>query len=325
MLFPSFLSSFIKKCTLSSMSRKIVTHKSCDLDGITSVWLLKRFLPGWENAEIEFVPAGSKLPGNYVREGEEIEVLGGIETIHVDTGMGKLDHHQLDDDDECAASLTLKFVLAQPNNALSSNKHKTEAVKRIVNLVIDVDHFQEVFYPDPLSDIYELSLVGILDGFRFLHPKEDGPVCEYGMELLDNSLSNFENRIWAEEEIKEKGVEFETKFGKGIVIESPNDEVLKIAQKMGYVITLRRDPKHGNIRIKTRPIPRKEWRKSGEGVVDIDLTPVYQKLKEKESDATWFLHVSKRMLLNGSSKNPTMTSSRLTIPEVIEIIKEAYA
>ncbi len=307
------------------MARQIITHKSCDLDGITSIWLIKRFVPGWENAEIRFVPAGSKLPGNYGNEGEVIEILSDIETIHVDTGMGKLDHHQLDDDNECAASLTLSYILSLRDNTLGKNKHKTEAAKRLVDLAVDVDHFQEVFYPDPLSDIYEFSLVGILDGFRFQHPQDDLAVADYGMGLLDNALSNFENRLWAEEEIKEKGIEFVTSFGKGLAVETQNDDVLKIAQKMGYVITVRRDPKYGHIRIKTRPVAREHWRKSNVKTIDLDLTPVYERIKERDPQATWFLHVSKKMLLNGSSKNPTMTSSNLTIPEVVEIISEAYS
>ena len=39
----------------------VVTHSSPDLDAITSVWLIKRFLPGWEDANIQFVPAGERI------------------------------------------------------------------------------------------------------------------------------------------------------------------------------------------------------------------------------------------------------------------------
>ena len=37
--------------------RRIVTHTSSDLDAISSVWLLKRFYPNWDGAEIVFVNA----------------------------------------------------------------------------------------------------------------------------------------------------------------------------------------------------------------------------------------------------------------------------
>ena len=68
----------------------IVTHKACDLDAIASSWIIKRFLPGWENAEFQFVPAGGKLKGKYIREGEIIERVGDHDVIHVDTGWDRL-------------------------------------------------------------------------------------------------------------------------------------------------------------------------------------------------------------------------------------------
>lgn len=104
--------------------RKIVTHKASDLDAVTSTWLIKRFLPGWENAEIAFVPAGSKLAGSYTRKGEIIETVDGDEVIHVDTGMGPLDHHQTQDNNVCATSLAFGYVKDAGDNGLSEGKAK---------------------------------------------------------------------------------------------------------------------------------------------------------------------------------------------------------
>src|SRR3990167_4986033 len=70
------------------MSNKIlVTHISPDLDAIASSWLIKRYLPEWESAEHEFVPAGSTLKNKDPDANKNV--------IHVDTGLGKFDHHQL--------------------------------------------------------------------------------------------------------------------------------------------------------------------------------------------------------------------------------------
>ena len=41
--------------------KRIVTHTSPDMDAITSVWFIKRYLSGWENAEVRFVPAGQPI------------------------------------------------------------------------------------------------------------------------------------------------------------------------------------------------------------------------------------------------------------------------
>lgn len=295
--------------------RYIITHKSCDLDAIAGVWILKRFMPGWEDAEIKFVNAGEKLSGQYEKEGEEIEIIDGIEAIHVDTGMGALDHHQTPDNNICGTSRAFDFVLTDEQCSLHKHDNQKEAVRRIVELVVDDDHFQEVYYPDANADVYEAGIVAIIQGHKILHKGDDKALLEFGFELLDDIVHNLEAKIWAENEIKEKGIEFESKWGKAIAVETINDEILKRGQMMGYIVTVRRDPSYGYIRIKALPDKR------GEGSLNIDLTEAYEKLKGMDNEATWFLHASKRMLLNGSSKNPTMRGTTLTLEQVVEILK----
>ena len=306
------------------MNRLIVTHKAPDLDAVASSWILKRFLPGWENAEVKTVPAGNKLAGNYTVSGEAIETVDGAEVIHVDTGMGKLDHHQDKDDSICATKLAFEYVLPFENeNGLLPNKHKREALRRIVEYVVDDDHFQEVFYENPESDAYDMSIVGLLHGIKLLYPKEDETTVKFGMDLLDAALHEMESKVHAEEEIKEKGIRFDTKWGKGLAVESANDAIMKLAQTLGYVISVRKDPDTQSIRIKARPARRK-GREFPEGVledVDVDLGEVYEKLKKMDPDATWFNHISGRMLLNGSSKNPTMKGTKLSLAEVVEVLQ----
>ncbi len=312
--------------------RRIVTHKSSDLDAITSVWLIKRFLTNWDSASVEFVNAGDKLEGEYQNAGEAIEIIDGIETITVDTGMGALDHHQTADNNCCGASLALDFVLTHSDSSLIKHDVRRDAVKRIVELVIDDDHFQEVYYPDSSHDIYEFGLVAIIQGFKLENQKDDGALVEFMMVCLDSVLQNLEKKIWAENEIKEKGVEFDSKWGKAMAVETINDEVLKLAQMQGYKLAVRKDPNGGFVRIKAIPdvrsknyevgIKGEDAKKEQELIKTIDLTQAYEKLKEMDSEASWFLHASKRMLLNGSSKNPEMKGTKLTLPEVIEVLSK---
>ena len=317
--------------------RKIVTHKSPDLDAIGSAWVILRFLPAWEDARVEFVSAGEKLEGVYDpsvelragKEGEAIEIIDGVETIHVDTGLGKLDHHQTQDNNICGASLSLEYVLANDDCVLHRHDTKREAVKRIIDLIIDDDHFQEYYNSDPANDQYDFSLRGILQGYKLMYQGLDEKITERVLEELDSLLHTFESKIWAENEINEKGIEFETRWGKGLGVETINDAVLKLAQLQGYTIVVRKDPSQDFVRIKARPSERiknpasqrgeQEARIKGEDG-DIDLTPVYEKIKEKDPESSWFLHVSKKMLLNGSSKNPDMKGSKLTLQEVIDIL-----
>jgi len=295
----------------------IITHTSPDWDAITSVWLIKRFLPGWDEAKIEFVPAGEKLVKNKKDKNGETETIEQSvkdEMIHVDTGMGPLDHHQTLNDRICAASLTWDFVKSQNSefNVREKWKEKKEAIDRIIKVIVDIDHFKEVFWPDTYADYQEFSLLGFLEGLKIERPNQDGWYIEIGMECLDAELHNFENRIWAEKEIQEKGQKFTTRFGKGFGIESINDSVLKLAQKMGYMIVVRKDPRKGYVRIKARPKDANN---------DVDLTLAYEKLKKMDPNATWYLHVSRKMLLNGTPKNPKMKPTMLSLQEIVKVLE----
>lgn len=291
----------------------IVTHTSPDLDAITSVWLLQKFLPGWDDAEVRFVPAGERLgstPGKDVVDA--IEKIGENEVIQVDTGLGPLDHHQTQDDSVCGASLTWDFVSSQITGG-EKWEEKKEAISRMVKVVVDIDHFKEVFWPDTTADYQEFSLFSILEGLKLQKPNEDQTYVDFVKQCLDAILHNFENRIWAEKAIKEDGIEFTCSFGKGIGFEILNDTVIKLAQKMGYAIVVRKDPRKGYVRIKARP---------AEPEKNIDLTLVYEKLSKMDPEATWFLHVSKKMLLNGTTKNPKMKATKLGLNAIIDVLKQ---
>lgn len=294
----------------------IVTHNSPDWDAITSVWLIKRFLQGWEDAITQFVPAGERI-GNIKYQisntKSPIEKIGEDEIIHVDTGLGLLDHHQTDNQSVSAAGLTWECVKTQ--NA-DRTRDRMEAIGRLVAIVVDIDHFKEVFWADAMSDYHEFSLLGVLDGLKVQKPEMDGYYVEFGMQMLDAVLHAFENRIWAEREIK-NGHKFKTKWGEGIGFETINDQVLNLAQKMGYVIVLRKDPRKGYVRVKARPSQNQSQEKG----IGVDLTLAYEKLKKLDPNATWFLHVSKKMLLNGSAKNPKMRVTTLSLDKIIKVLE----
>jgi hypothetical protein len=273
--------------------KTIVAHIGPDCDAITSMWLVKTFIPGWEEASYAFVPAGTTLGKLPPDDNPDI--------MHVDTGFGKFDHHQTNAD-ICAATLVYEEIkkLHGPDPAL----------ERLVRVVNDIDHFREVFYPNPTADFWDFGLVTQIDGWRLLHGDNPIKIVEMGMNALDGIYKSFQNKVWAERELKEKGVAFETRWGKGIGVETQNDDVVRIAQKSGYVMAVRKDPKKGYLRVKALPKP------------EIDLEEVYNRLKADEPEATWFLHASHHMVLNGSSKNPDMRPTQKTLQEIIDVIKE---
>lgn len=296
--------------------RYIVAHTSPDMDAITSIWLLKKFYSGWEDAELKFVPAGDRigpLPSGQSFD-YAIEKIGRDEYIQVDTGLGPLDHHQTSSDKVCAASLTFDFVkkeLLSHNPPI--NKEKLEALGRMIKFVVEIDHFKEVFRPEPLADYHDFSVVNILDGLKLQRPNSDEYYVHFISKCLDAILHDFENKIWAEREIADNGIKFNTKWGPGLGIESINDSVVKLAQIMGNVVVVRRDPRKGYVRIKARP--------DAPGQKGVDLTLACEKLSKMDPEATWFLHVSKKMLLNGTPKNPKMKPTKLPLNDIIEVLK----
>lgn len=301
----------------------IVTHMSPDWDAISSVWLLKKYMSGWQDATVKFVPAGQRLNNaqpEVKSEESVIEHIGEDEVIHVDTGLAPLDHHQTQDRDVSAASLTWNYVQeelrkAAPNqNGAGLTDLHTEAVSRVVRFVVDTDHFKEVFWSEPAADYHEFTLLGLLDGLKYQKPGQDMFYLEFGIQCLEAMVANFENRIWAEKEINEKGIKFETRFGPGIGFETLNDTVLKLAQKMGFVLVIRKDPRKGYVRIKTLP--------DQDGKKGADLTLMYEQLKKIDPEATWFLHVSKKMLLNGTPKNPKMIPTSLNLNDIIKVVEK---
>jgi hypothetical protein len=252
--------------------------------------MIKTFFPEWKEASLAFVPAGSTLRGMDPDSNPEI--------IHVDTGFGKFDHHQTDED-TCASLL----VYGKLRKSQGDNK----PLERLVNVVNDIDHFREVFFPNPTADYWDLSLVSAIDGWRLLYPEDPVKVVALVMDTLDAVYKTFQNKVWAEKELGQ-AIKFPTKWGESIALETVNDEVVHLGQKKGYVLVVRKDPNKGYLRIKSLPKP------------EIDLTPLYDKLSSEDRGASWFLHASRHMILNGSVKNPEMKPSSLTLKQVIDVI-----
>ncbi len=273
--------------------KTIVAHLSPDLDAISAAWLLKRFRPDWAEAELAFVPAGTTLDGQVVDSDPDI--------AHVDTGLGQFDHHQLKDRNQSATRRVFDWLVTQGH----INKYTITPLGRIVDFVTTIDSFGEAYFPDPTSDNYDFCLHQLITGLNATN-KNSQAVCETVFSLLDGALLVIANKCRAEKELKH-GFTFESHWGKSLAIESANEEAMKLALKMGYQLVIKRDPVSGHVRIKTFPAPH------------LDLTPFYEILLKRDPKATWFLHISTHMLLNGSAKNPLSVASALSIKQIIAI------
>ena len=134
----------------------------------------------------------------------------------------------------------------------------------------------------------------------------------FGFQCLDNVYATLTQHYKALDIIHSKGQVIPLKEGQALVLLTRNDDTLKVAQKQGYLMVARKDPKLGHIRIKVRPDSL------------LDLTTLYKRILEVDKKGTWFLHGSGKMLLNGSTKNRDQKPSPLTLEQIIVLIKETY-
>jgi len=287
--------------------RLLVTHHAPDLDAIGSVWMLKRFdTQHYGTAKVAFVDPGKTISL------EEAEKLGSQihEVTHVDTGLGEFDHHQPERGQQflSATLLTYEHVCS-----IHPELEDNQALSEMAQFITEIDHFKEIYWPESDSRRYSFMIHELIKGMEFYDPHNDDSQMQFGLQCLDSAYGVLTQRIKAEEIITDDGMDFTCRFGKCLAIETSNDETIKLAQKQGYAIVVRKDPKMGNIRIKARPD------------IDVDLKPIADTMDEVDSAATWYYHPSGKMLINGSRKHRNQKASQLSLNEVIAIISKTFA
>jgi len=278
--------------------KKIITHINPDLDAVASVWLIKRFLLGWEEVEIDFVQAtasGEKIP----------QVDTHPEVLYVDVGRGQLDHHQTGEY-LSAAKLCWEYVKKNGQGKKLGGLEE-KAIEILVKVVTQVDNAHDLNWKEVSKNRYQLYFHCLIEGLRGLG-KTDKVVMVFGLEALDAVLLNLKNKIRAEEELKE-GREFQTPWGRGIALASGNRHVLWQGEAQGYVVILKKDPKTGGVQIYSRPD------------TEVDLTKAYNKVKKLDPASDWFLHASKKLLLNQASVNLDMRPTKLSLETLIKVLR----
>lgn len=272
--------------------KKIITHINPDLDAVASVWLIKRFLPGWQEAAVDFV-AAEKIKG----------VDDDPDVLYVDVGWGKLDHHQTGQPTS-AAKLCWQYL----SKKRDFSEVEAKAIKELVTVVTQVDNAGELYWSEVRKPRFYFYLQAILSNLRGL-ARTDKQVLNFGMEALEAVLLGLKNRLTVQTEFSQ-GIKFELPGGwRGVAVTTSNERILWEGEARGYAVVVRQDPKSGGVRVYCRPDN------------DIDLTKVYNKVRQLDPQSDWFLHASKKLLLNESRVNPKMQPTKLSLEEIIEILK----
>jgi hypothetical protein len=280
------------------MQKTIVTHVSPDLDGIPAIWLLRKFHPDFKTAKVALVPAGDNTLNNQPVDSDP-------DVLHVDVGGGKFDHHHTNDF-TCGAKLVYEWLVKE-----GFIDHGDKTIERMIQIITEIDHGWDSYkWPDCASDRWEFSLHQILSGLKMVYPKQDEKHIEFTSDALEAIYRIMQSKIKAEEEV-ENGLKFKTSWGKGVAVYTKNDGVMDAAIKNGYAVVLRKDPAQGYVRI------------TGSNSHKVDFTKAYELIAKKDDIANWFLHASKVLLRNGSTRNPNMKPTTMSIEEVVEILEKA--
>lgn len=266
--------------------KTLVTHINPHLDDICAIWLFRKFHPEYKNADLEFISASRDAAKD---ESEERIFFG--------TGGGKYDEHK-EGSSECAASLVWNEIKVE---GLVSDDIEKEALDELVywNKLIDTG----------AAPKYEFESFSVQAYIRPLDSSDESSkkAVELGSEILGRILEVLKRKQHALRDW-EKRVEFESKFGKSFALKS--DFVDRaFCQQKGEGLYLMVSPKYGSVQYFS---PSK----------DVDLEPIFRKLKEIDSDASWFLHQSHHMVICGSGSAPDFKKTKLSFEELINLAKE---
>lgn len=270
------------------MSKILVTHINPHLDDIVGIWLLKKFDPDFKDSKVEYVSASRGLA-----EKEENK-----NKVFVGTGGGSFDEHK-EGLNTCAGSLVWEYL--KEKGYLPKDEITILALEKLVewNKLIDTGKAPE-------SQFNEFSVQAFIrrrDG----NPNSSEISLNLGKEILERILAVLKRKQQSLIDWENKQ-EFTSRFGRSFAVESETVD-REFAREQGGDLFLMYHPSSKSVQFFTPSF-------------DIDLEPLYQKLKSKDPEASWFLHQSHHMVLCGSSSAPDGKPTKLSFQELKKAAKE---
>lgn len=273
--------------------KKLVTHLIPHLDDIAALWLLKRFDSSSKKAGLKFVPTsakGIKLPKN---------------EIGVGVGRGKYDEHK-GDLREAAVSLVWKDLKKRKKLPRGT---KGAAIAELVDFVRRGDLGEFIGKSGPT-----FHLGSILRKVTRLPGHNSRTSTLIGFTLLDSMYRLYEERVLVDRAIA-KGLKFKTKWGKGIAITVdalPASVSDRIAE-LGYAMVVLQYPKTKYLHVRATPGTK------------VNLHKLGRLLQKEEPQADWYLHHSKKLLIQGDWIAPVKHHTRYTYKTMPKLIRKLYA
>lgn len=274
-------------------AKALVTHVIPHLDDIAALWLLVRFDPSATRASLKFVetsPEGVKL---------------GAGEIGVGIGRGIYDEHKGDKKDS-AVSLVWKDL---KRKGRTPKGLRGAALAELVDFVRRGDMGEYIGKEGP-----GIAMATTLRALAKLPGESSESATLVGFRLLDAMLVLYEERAKIDAAIA-RGRKFATKWGRGIGIsvEAVPGMVSGRIAELGYAMVVLHYPKNGFLHVRATPGTK------------VDLSKLAKLVMQEEPEARWYLHHSKKMLLQGDWVAPITTRSKYRVDDIIKLLKRLYA
>ncbi len=273
--------------------KTLVTHLIPHLDDIAALWLLVRFDPSCRKAPLKFVetsPEGVKLA-----KGE----------IGVGIGRGIYDEHKGDKKDS-AVSLVWKDL---KRKGRTPKGLRGAALAELVDFVRRGDMGEFIGKEGP-----GIATATALRALAKLPGESSKSAALVGFRLLDAELVLYEERAKIDAALA-RGKKFMTKWGRGVglSVEAVPGMVSGRIAELGYAMVVLHYPKTGFLHVRATPGTK------------VDLSKLAKLVMKEEPEARWYLHHSKKMLLQGDWVAPIMTRSKYRVADIIRLLRKLYA
>lgn len=267
--------------------KTLITHVRPHLDDVCAIWLLRRFAPEFKDSAVDFIQTN--------KDGGKTEA--NPDFTYIGVGRGRFDEHK-GDVGKCATTLVLDHL--KERDLLGGDE---AAAGKLAAWVLEEDTGK--LHTIPYRDF---SVPIILQSTFDLSNRDSGAVADLGFRILDALFVAMKNVVEIETDW-EKRVAFLSRFGPAIALESNAREVDSYCYVRGFdvVAIVNKARTHHTIR--------------GKAGTTVDLSSVYEVLKEKDPAAAWYLHHSKKLLICGGDITSEKALSKMTVEGLVELLK----
>ena len=268
--------------------KTIITHVRPHIDDICALWLLKRYLPEYKDASIDFIPTDSS--GGKIIDHPDFTYVG--------IGRGRFDEHK-GDIGECASTLVFKFIRKE----VKMTSLVRQATQKIVDWVLQEDTGKLLTVPSR-----QFTIPSIIHGEYDLKGKDSQAVARLGFAILDALFVSMKNIVLLDD-IWDRRIEFNSRFGRAAAMETSARDVDAYAYSRGFdlVVQVNDRKDHHNIRARVG--------------TPTNLKPVYLELKKREPEADWYLHHSNKLLICGGDITKDAHPSKMSLKDLVEILR----